>query len=233
MCEHVFVRWSNLSLEEEQRVSLPGYRDEAVVRHFDAPEAIDTRFYEVRAKSMLNRVPESSAVPFRWTVNPYRGCTHACTYCLLGETPILMADGRHRPLAELEVGSKIVGTRYDGRYRRYVETRVEDRWITIKPACRVTLEDGTELVTSGDHRFLTNRGWKHVTNAPTGERPHLTTRNWLVGTGRFAAAPAATREYRRGYLCGIVRGGRPPRRLHLRPATPRRGHGASVSAGAG
>ena len=29
---------------------LPGYRDPAVVRTFDAPEALDTRFYEVRAK---------------------------------------------------------------------------------------------------------------------------------------------------------------------------------------
>jgi DNA repair photolyase len=32
-------------------------------------------------KSALNRVPEASRVPFRWTVNPYRGCTHSCHYC--------------------------------------------------------------------------------------------------------------------------------------------------------
>ena len=51
------------------------------MRHFDAPEAVETRFYEVRAKSILNRVPEASQMPFRWTINVYRGCTHACTYC--------------------------------------------------------------------------------------------------------------------------------------------------------
>jgi DNA repair photolyase len=38
-------------------------------------------FYEVQAKSIVNRVPEASKVPFRWTINPYRGCQHACTYC--------------------------------------------------------------------------------------------------------------------------------------------------------
>ena len=43
--------------DEEQR--LPGYRDVAV-RRFDAPEAVDIRFYEVRAKSVLNRVPEQA-----------------------------------------------------------------------------------------------------------------------------------------------------------------------------
>ena len=85
-CEHVFVRWDNLRTDVEESRRLPGYRDEAVVRTFDAPEALDTRFYEVRAKSALNRVPERSRMPFRWTINPYRGCSHACTYCFARPT---------------------------------------------------------------------------------------------------------------------------------------------------
>ena len=56
------------------------------MRRFDAPEALDVRFYEVRARSVLNRVPERSRMPFRWTVNPYRGCTHACVYCFARPT---------------------------------------------------------------------------------------------------------------------------------------------------
>ncbi|HWF55965.1 MAG TPA: radical SAM protein [Solirubrobacteraceae bacterium] len=79
------MRWSNLSVEEE-RARLPGYRDGAVVRHFEAPGAISTRFYEVRAKSILNRVPSASQMPFRWTINPYRGCTHACEFCFARPT---------------------------------------------------------------------------------------------------------------------------------------------------
>jgi DNA repair photolyase len=82
----VFVRWENLTIGAEDSARLPGYRDAATIRTFDAPEALKTRFYEVYAKSALNRVPERSAMPFRWTVNPYRGCSHACTYCFARPT---------------------------------------------------------------------------------------------------------------------------------------------------
>jgi DNA repair photolyase len=80
------VRWSNLTLDGAEQRRLPGYRDEALVRRFDAPEALETRFYEVRARSVLNKVPERSPMPFRWTINPYRGCSHACTYCFARPT---------------------------------------------------------------------------------------------------------------------------------------------------
>jgi DNA repair photolyase len=80
------VRWSNLTLGEDEQRRLPGYRDEAVIRRFDAPEALETRFYEVRARSVLNRVPKASRMPFRWTINPYRGCAHACIYCFARPT---------------------------------------------------------------------------------------------------------------------------------------------------
>jgi DNA repair photolyase len=86
MCEHMFVRWSNLTQDQEKQRRLPGYREEAVVRRFEAPEALDMRFYEVRARSVLNRVPDRSRMPFRWTVNPYRGCSHACVYCFARPT---------------------------------------------------------------------------------------------------------------------------------------------------
>lgn len=86
VCEHMFVRWSNLIEQADEQRRLPGYRDEAVVRHFDAPEALDTRFYEIRARSVLNRVPARSRMPFSWTVNPYRGCSHACIFCFARPT---------------------------------------------------------------------------------------------------------------------------------------------------
>src|ERR1700712_5516570 len=194
MCEHVFVRWDNLTIGEDEAARLPGHRDPATIRRFDAPEALDMRFYEIHAKSAINRVPNAFKMPFRWTINPYRGCSHACTYCMAGDTPILMADGRTSSLADLRPGDEIYGTERRGAYRRYVRTMVLDHWSTVKPAHRVTLEDGTQLVTSGDHRFLTERGWKHVIGAERGpgRRPHLTTSHTLLGTGRFAAPPAHT-----------------------------------------
>ncbi|MEA2481714.1 MAG: hypothetical protein QOJ07_3636 [Thermoleophilaceae bacterium] len=201
------MRWDELKIANDDGTTLPGYRDPARVRTFDAPEALDTRFYEVRARSALNRVPKASRMPFAWTINPYRGCTHACTYCLAGETPILMADGSHRALADLRDGEAIVGTEGRGRHRRLTTTEVRDHWSTIKPAYRVTLADGTELVTSADHRFLSSRGWKHVMGAENGRerRPHLTNGSRLMGTGRFARQPEHDLDYQRGYLCGLVR----------------------------
>ena len=212
------MRWSEQTIEQDAATRLPGYREPAVERHFEAPEAMDRVFYEVRAKSALNRVPKASQVPFKWTINPYRGCTHACVYCAVGETPIPMADGRTRPLADLRVGDEIYGTEARGRSRRYVRTTVRAHWSTDRRAYRTTLADGTELVTSGDHRFLTERGWKHVTAAERAgpQRPYLTEASRLVGPGRIAAPPEAGPEYRRGYVCGIVRGDR-----RLRSRQPR------------
>jgi len=202
------MRWSNLSIDAEQRARLPGYRDDAVVRHFEAPGSIQTRFYEVHAKSILNRVPEASRMPFRWTINPYRGCSHACTYCTSGDTRVLTTDGGSREIRSLETGDLIVGTSREGHYRRFVTTAVLDKWSSIKPAFLVELEDGTELVTSEDHRFLTARGWKHVIGAGAGrhQRPHLTIGQKILGPGGHAPAPSHDEEYRRGYLCGIIRG---------------------------
>ncbi|MCB0860493.1 MAG: radical SAM protein [Solirubrobacterales bacterium] len=67
--------------------TLPGMEDAGLgaVRTFSAPEAMGTRFHEVRAKSALNRVPEGP-YGFGWTVNPYRGCSHACVYCFARPT---------------------------------------------------------------------------------------------------------------------------------------------------
>jgi DNA repair photolyase len=80
------MRWSNLSVENEESRRLPGYSEPAAVRRFDAPEAMDIRFYEVHAKSVVNRVPKASRMPFRWTINPYRGCGHACVWCFARPT---------------------------------------------------------------------------------------------------------------------------------------------------
>jgi DNA repair photolyase len=204
----VFVRWDNLKVEQAAGHQLPGYREPAAVRTFDTPETLDIRFYEVQARSILNRVPKASRMPFRWTINPYRGCTHACTYCGWGETPVLMADGRTKRLADIEVGDSVYGTVRRGAYRRYRATEVLDHWSTIKPAYRVTLEDGTELIASGDHRFLSRRGWKHVIGAMGGplQRPYLTSNDKLIGTGGFPEPPVDWPDYRRGYLAGLIRG---------------------------
>jgi DNA repair photolyase len=119
-----------------------------------------------------------------------------------------MADGTQRAIANLQVGDHIVGTERRGTYRHYVTTEVLAHWSTVKPAHRVRLADGTELVASADHRFLTGRGWKHVTGAMSGpeQRPYLTTNDKLLGFGKTVESLSMCPDYRRGYLTGMVRG---------------------------
>ncbi|GAB3538840.1 Rv2578c family radical SAM protein [Arthrobacter tecti] len=57
-----------------------------LVRSVRTPEFAGVTFHEVLAKSALNRVPKNSGMPFGWTVNPYRGCSHACVYCFARNT---------------------------------------------------------------------------------------------------------------------------------------------------
>ncbi len=64
---------------------LPGVGDGTVVRTFDAPQAMGINFHEVRARSALNHVP-GGRYGFSWTINPFRGCTHACTFCFARRT---------------------------------------------------------------------------------------------------------------------------------------------------
>ncbi len=201
------MRWDEQRVEKEDASRLFGLAEESVLRTFDAPEAMGINFHEVRARSALNRVP-GGRYGFNWTINPYRGCSHACAYCMSGDTRILMADGRTRRLAEIQVGDEIYGTRRHGTYRRYEPTRVLAHWTTRKEAYRIELEDGTELIASGDHRFLTDRGWKYVTGDEQGRRrrPHLTPNNKLMGVGDLGEGAAKSAEYRRGYLCGLIRG---------------------------
>ena len=173
----------------------------------DEPARVKTVITIEHAKSVISR-HNSPDVGFAQSINPYRGCAHGCPYCVSGDTLILMGNGRTLPLSEVKVGDEIYGTTFDGKYRRYAKTQVLAHWSSIKPAYRITLEDGTTLVSSGDHRFLTRRGWKYVVDNPLGEqqRAHLTTNNQLLGVGAFSEGPTENDDYRRGYLCGMIRG---------------------------
>jgi DNA repair photolyase len=79
----MFVRWDEQRVENDLR--LPGVGDGTIVRTFDAPEAMGINFHEVRARSALNHVP-GSRYGFSWTINTFRGCSHACVYCFARRT---------------------------------------------------------------------------------------------------------------------------------------------------
>src|ERR1041385_1997304 len=106
--------------------------DGAPVHEFGTGEFRGLEFLHVNARSIINEVPAASRMPFRYTINAYRGCSHACTYCMAGDTPILMADGSTNPLAAVVVGDVVFGTVAHGGGRRCVPTPVLDHWSTVK-----------------------------------------------------------------------------------------------------
>lgn len=89
------MRWQGQTIDDKDDDALPGLENRTgIVRSVTTPEFAGMTFHEVLAKSALNRVPGPSRMPFSWTINPYRGCSHACTYCFArGTHEYLDLDG--------------------------------------------------------------------------------------------------------------------------------------------
>ena len=60
--------------------------EQLAVRHVAVGEYRSMEFLHVNARHVINQVPASSKVPFRFTINAYRGCSHACVYCFARPT---------------------------------------------------------------------------------------------------------------------------------------------------
>lgn len=81
------MRWSTQEIRADEASTLPGLaRINTIVRSITTPEFAGVTFHEILAKSALNKVPTGSGMPFGWTINPYRGCSHACVYCFARPT---------------------------------------------------------------------------------------------------------------------------------------------------
>ncbi len=80
------VRWDGIRDGAERDAAPALFEREAVARSFDTPGFRGITYFEVHARSIINRVPDVSRMPFRWTINPYRGCSHACAYCFARNT---------------------------------------------------------------------------------------------------------------------------------------------------
>ena len=78
------MRWESQRAGQDAQQALIGLA--GLVRSVRSPEFQGVTFHEVRARSVLNKVPGRSQVPFSWTVNPYRGCSHGCVYCFARNT---------------------------------------------------------------------------------------------------------------------------------------------------
>jgi DNA repair photolyase len=77
-------RWR---LSEDDRGQPMLFAEEDLVdRHVGVGEYHGLEFLHVNAKRVINEVPRSSRMSFRYTINAYRGCSHACQYCFARPT---------------------------------------------------------------------------------------------------------------------------------------------------
>jgi DNA repair photolyase len=180
----------------------------ATVEYFEGlpgPE-VELSVFEDHTEQILSD-NDSPDIGFRFSLNPYRGCFHGCSYCLAGETRILLADGAAKPIADIRPGDMVLGTRAgSGGRPSYVPSLVLDQWATARRAYRVRFDSGAELVASGDHRFLTPDGFRHVI-APGGttkDRVHLVAGDACMGPG--ARAPRRSWLSRKSAAAASVAG---------------------------
>jgi DNA repair photolyase len=82
------MRWESQELGVETDATLPGLAKlNNLVRTVKTPDFDGVVFHEILAKSALNQVPgDSKVMPYAFTINPYRGCIHACVYCFARPT---------------------------------------------------------------------------------------------------------------------------------------------------
>lgn len=138
------------------------------------------------------------------------GCQHDCKYCVSPDTQILMFDGSILPISEVDVGEAIYGIVEGDTYKTFTKSVVLAKSTTKQKAYKITLSNGTELICSGNHQWLTNRGWKFTVGDMSGEsrRPYITTKNQLLGFYSLHGLEyyTDTDDYKLGYLRGVILG---------------------------
>jgi hypothetical protein len=128
------------------------------------------------------------------------------SFCLDPMTPVLTADLEWKPIKDLQPGEHLVGVdeypEEKGRQRKLRDAEVKKVWWTRKEALRLTFEDGSNVVCSRDHRWLTRDKGKG------GATKWRFSRNLTIGSHiKHLADPwEEDRSWEAGYLAGMYDG---------------------------
>lgn len=166
------------------------------------------------------------------TWNPLLGCervSDGCDNCLSSETRVLRADMTWVPIADIKVGDRVVSFTDQpaiGQNRLWEEATVLATWETEKPTVTFTLENGTTITASEDHRWLIGQrgheNWWRTTLALTFKTS--------VRTVRCEPTNTDSLDYRAGYVAGATAGdgtfrwadAQPGQQVYWRIAKPER-----------
>jgi len=109
-------------------------------------EGHNVEYFTLPSKSLLNKCVSKRAMPFTWTINPYRGCEFACKYCYARYTHefMEMRDG-------LEFEQKIYVKQHAADLLRHELRRV-------KPGEAIALGTATDPYQPAERRYEVTRG---------------------------------------------------------------------------
>ena len=109
-------------------------------------EGHNVEYFTLPAKSLLNHCVSKRAMPFTWTINPYRGCEFGCPYCYARYTHEFMEmhDG-------MEFERKIYVKQHAAELLRH-ELR------KVKPDESIALGTATDPYQPAERRYEVTRG---------------------------------------------------------------------------
>ena len=148
------------------------------------------------------------------TWNPVVGCKNYCEYCIHPDSLILMYDLSTKKIKDIKIGDEIIG--FDEistivklrKSKKFKKAIVIQKFTTIQDAYEICFESGKKIICSGNHRWLTERGWKYTIGSMQGKnrRPYLTNNNEIMFLGKTSSYLYETLGYKQGYLSGMVKG---------------------------
>ena len=124
------------------------------------------QYFEIDCRSVLNRT--RSALPFQWSINPYRGCEFGCRYCYARYTHEFMelrdsADFEDRIYAKSNVGNIL---------RRELRR--------TRPTGGIAIGTATDPYQPAERRFKRTRAILEAFAEQAGLTIHITTKSDLV-----------------------------------------------------
>jgi len=108
-------------------------------------EGHNVEYFTLPTKSLLNRCVSNRAMPFTWTINPYRGCEFGCRYCYARYTHefMEMRDG-------MEFEQKIY-------VKQHAAARLRHELRRVRPHEAIALGTATDPYQPAERRYEVTR----------------------------------------------------------------------------